>query len=415
MGKTVRHNSVWNVAANAVYAVCQWLLVIILAKLGSPNTVGVFGLGVAISVPTIVLTDLQLRAIQATDATNEFKFRTYFGLRLTGGLAALAIISIISGLFVSSGSEVAVVLVGAGRLIESLSEITHGLMQKHERMDLAAKGLIARSVLSLLLFAVAFASTLSIEVALLGYIAGSFIAFVAIDVPLSKTMLGRDYQWFRFDLLSMSRLAKLAAPLGLVAMLVALNQHVPRHAIAAVVGEYGLGIFTAIVYLALAATRLVNALCQAVTPQMSRAYASGNLSTVESALRRILYISGALGILGIMFAAFAAPLVLQLVYTRDYVVYAPLLVVAMLVALPVYLSTCLSHTMTAIRALTVQLPLLISVFCVTLVISTLFVPRFGIAGGIAALGAGAVVQTIGSGYVVVQRLRHLRAQTVANT
>lgn len=415
MQNSIRTNSLWNVAGNGVYAACQWALVIVLAKLSDPDTVGTFALGIAIAVPVVVLTDLQLRAIQATDATDEYEFGTFVGLRLAGGGLALLIIASVALLFLDHAAVVAVVLVGVGRLVESLSEITHGLMQKHERMDLAAKGLVARSVLSLLFFAGAFAATESLELALVGYVAGSVLALVGFDGPFARTLMAPEQRWVLIDLASMRRLVALAAPLGVVAMLVALNQHVPRHAIAGVVGEYGLGIFTAVVYLALAAARLVNALCQAVTPRMARAYASGDTSFVRSSLFRLLGLSGGMALAGVAIALVAGPLVLRVVYTADYATHGPLLVAAMAVAVPVYLSTCLSHTMTSIRALRVQLPLLVSVFAVTLAVSVASVPSLGVLGGVVALGAGATVQAVGSGYVVARRLRAQSGCALAST
>ena len=71
-----------DLAGNMVYAACQFGMLSVLAKLGSPSIVGQYALGLAITAPVFMLTNLQLRGVQATDARHEFAFADYFTLRL---------------------------------------------------------------------------------------------------------------------------------------------------------------------------------------------------------------------------------------------------------------------------------------------------------------------------------------------
>jgi hypothetical protein len=68
-------------------------MIVLLTKLGSPEMVGQFALGLAVTAPIILFANLQLRSVQATDARQEFQFGHYFGLRLvTTGLALFSVI-----------------------------------------------------------------------------------------------------------------------------------------------------------------------------------------------------------------------------------------------------------------------------------------------------------------------------------
>ena len=58
-------------------------MTIVLAKLGSPEQVGQFALGLAIAAPVFMFATLRLRDVQATDAKQEYQFGDYFALRLT--------------------------------------------------------------------------------------------------------------------------------------------------------------------------------------------------------------------------------------------------------------------------------------------------------------------------------------------
>ena len=78
IGLSLRKNFSWTFAGNVVYALSQWGMLTVLAKLGSPEMVGRFALGLSITAPIVMFTNLQLRQIQATDARGEYRFGDYF-------------------------------------------------------------------------------------------------------------------------------------------------------------------------------------------------------------------------------------------------------------------------------------------------------------------------------------------------
>src|SRR4051794_16358727 len=65
---SLRANFTWTFVGNVIYAACQWGMLVVLAKVARPETVGNFALALAVTAPVIMLTNLQLRAVQATDA-----------------------------------------------------------------------------------------------------------------------------------------------------------------------------------------------------------------------------------------------------------------------------------------------------------------------------------------------------------
>lgn len=88
---TLRRNFSWTFVSNVVYAACQWGMLVVIAKLGSPEMVGQFTLGLAVTAPVMLFTSLHLRAVQATDAKQQYIFGDYLGLRLISTGLALAI------------------------------------------------------------------------------------------------------------------------------------------------------------------------------------------------------------------------------------------------------------------------------------------------------------------------------------
>src|SRR5258705_3850358 len=100
----------WTLAGNVGYAVCQWGMLIALAKSLSPAMVGQFGLGLAIAIPILMFTNLQLRSIQATRASEHYEFGDYFGIRLVGTAVGIAAILMIGTTIGYAPATMAVVL-----------------------------------------------------------------------------------------------------------------------------------------------------------------------------------------------------------------------------------------------------------------------------------------------------------------
>jgi len=71
-------------------------MLVVLARLGNPAMVGRFILGLAIATPVLMFTNMQLRAVLATDAAHQYAFGQYLGLRMLTTLAALPLILLIA-------------------------------------------------------------------------------------------------------------------------------------------------------------------------------------------------------------------------------------------------------------------------------------------------------------------------------
>jgi O-antigen/teichoic acid export membrane protein len=69
---TLRQNFSWTFVGNIIYAASQWGMLVVLAKLGSPEMVGQFMRGLAVTAPIILFSNLQLRQIQTTDVKQHY-------------------------------------------------------------------------------------------------------------------------------------------------------------------------------------------------------------------------------------------------------------------------------------------------------------------------------------------------------
>src|SRR5258708_20175466 len=154
---SLRANFRWMVVANCFSGTCQWGMLSVLAKAGSDALVGQFTLGLAISAPVFMLTNLHLRGVQATDACSEFEFADYFTLRVLASLAGVfTVIVVACFLHYDLATRIVIMLLAVAKAIESLGDVIAGLLQKLERLHQMAISLILRAGLSVALFGFPF-------------------------------------------------------------------------------------------------------------------------------------------------------------------------------------------------------------------------------------------------------------------
>lgn len=254
---TLRRNFSWTLAGNIVYAGCNWMMLIVLAKLGTTHIVGQYTLGVAVTQPIITFAMLHLRAVQATDARFERSFRDYMGLRLLMTVLALLLMACTAfrGGY-SRETGLVILMTGIGTSFDAISDVIYGLFQQRERMDRIAVSMILKGPLSLLGLGAGLALTHSIVWA----VAGSALASVAVvllyDLPNCAALVhalhrdggmpGAGETWLpRFHPATLWKLAWLALPLGVATALIPLNDSLPRFVITKYLGESALGIFAA--------------------------------------------------------------------------------------------------------------------------------------------------------------------------
>src|SRR5829696_3532430 len=187
---TLRRNFSWTLVGNVIYTACQWAMLVVLAKLGSPEMVGQFALGLAITAPVMMFSNLSLRSVQATDVEHEYLFGQYLSLRLTTTILALMVIT---GIVFIVGyrweTALLILTIGVAKGFESLSDICYGLLQQHEQMNRIAKSMITKGSLSLVALGAGIYFTGSILWGAAGLVVAWVLVLVSYDILSTASVL----------------------------------------------------------------------------------------------------------------------------------------------------------------------------------------------------------------------------------
>lgn len=378
-------------------------MLMVIAKLLSATEVGYYALGLAITAPVVILSRLQLRAIQVTDAQNLNKYEDFFGVRLlTNCVAILVILGILMSLAGRYDFNVYVIIfvIGLNKIIESTSDITYGLLQKHERLDRVAQSMILRNVGAVVLGGVAVELTRSLVfgITLIG-IWWLLVLFFFDKHNVEK--FGRFVP--RFDGRIMLSIIWLGLPLGIVMGIMSVNSSIPRYFVEAYLGSKNLGYFAAMAYVVVAASRMILALGQSASTRLARYYISNQKAYVKL-LSKMLGVALVLAIGSILFSIYLGKPFLSIVYKPEYAERQDVFVWLMVSSGVIMLVQILGFGMTATRRFKSQIPVF-GVSCAICALgSWLLIPRYGMKGAAWAILLSAIAQLLGTLVVILYSL-----------
>lgn len=398
-------NFSWTLGGNVVYSASQWGMLSLLARKGSPATVGLFALGLAVSAPVFMFWNLQLRGVQATDATTRYPFADFFVLRALCTVAALLCVAIICAFAGYRGEVLSIILaLSTAKAFEAWSDVIAGLLQKRERLDLAARAVGLRGLVSLGVFAAVFVYTRKLTAACVA-LALSWAAVVCLyDMALARGVLEPGERFLSASRGRMYELLKKSLPLGVVMTLNSVNANLPRYVVVHDLGAGELGIFASLAYLLVALNIVSLALGQAATARMAAMFACGDLRAFRNVLRKLAAFGALLGAAACAVAIVFGRTLLTTVYGPAYGAHQRLLVLFAATAGISTIATFMGFAATSAQSFRAQVPVIAAMTATTLLGSWMLVPRLGLIGAGAALLISALVQLGGLTYITRQAM-----------
>ena len=401
---SLKKNVAWTFMGNVVAALCQWGILMALAKVGTPIIVGQYAMGLAVSGPIMMFASLQLRKFQATDSLREFRFGDYLGLVLVssgiGWLTASGVgwwDSHDDGGVLNVEDVLVVSLVAVSKVCELIAGTFHGLLQQHERLDRITKSSILHSAMSMVMLSLGVWLTGSVLWGVLADAVMQSVIIATYDVPGALWILQvqsdatTSSRWKRlvtafteirprWEWTRMRPLMMLGLPMGVVSLLTSLQTNIPRYFVEEQLGKAELGIFCAVAALMMTGITLMRALDQSCMPRLAKLHAAGCYRDFRWLLLKLMGVYLLLGVAGVWVARWGGRPLLSLLFSTDYAIHTDVLETIMQAAVASYLVGAISSALVTTRCINRQLPLL----CVSLVSAFAacywLVPEYGLWG-----------------------------------
>ena len=368
--------------------------------MSSEESRGRFVLAMAIATPIIAFANFGLRGMLATDVRGEHRFLRYAVFRFVCTVVAFTLIACIA-LTQPQAAAWVLIVVGAAKSIELISDIVWGRMQQFERFDRIAWAMMIKGVTSLALLAIGLVWTHDALGAAAGIAIGFLLTLLLWDIPSAFQLVGSgarsirskakqfSAEW-RANIGDLWRLVRQAAPLAFASSMVLLNGNLVIYFIrwhfGADQAEPMVGVFGVFNYLVQAGMILVAAIVVASSTRLAIFYSEGDMREFYRLVRRLLLLCGALGAAGIVVTLLAGKPIITLLFKRSDTQHSAVLVWLMLSGAISYLASVLGYAVTATRRFhRFTVPYL----CVTVVgvlACALLIPRFELIGAAWASG-----------------------------
>lgn len=401
---TVRRNILSTLAGNVVFSGTQWLITVAIARLGDMAMVGQYALGLAVCTPIFAFTGLQVRAVQATDCTGEFRFEDYVTVRLAGTVCSLVAVAAVSWLMPWQRGTVLVVLaVACSRSVDSFSDVLYGLFQLRDRLDLIARAMVIRGGCGLAALALTMLVFRSAAAAVAALTAAWFLVLLIYERPIALRMAASSSAQPRLVPLALAcrRLAALCLPLAFVLLLLSLSTSLPRIMLERYGGDRALGVFSAVAAMSGAIGLVYTALGQTALPRLARMFTSSP-GQFRAAMGQMMLFAGLVGLTMVIGAWFWGVRLVAMVYGHQSAVTAELVTGLVAVGVIGNTSSLLGTGLTASRRFRPLLVASLMILAITAVASALLVPRWGARGAMYAGLAGVCFQTLILGYLCWQ-------------
>ncbi|MCX5694962.1 MAG: oligosaccharide flippase family protein [Candidatus Omnitrophica bacterium] len=409
---SLKKNFAWTLLGNLIYGSYQWLILIVLAKLGSAEIVGQFALAMAITTPIIIFTNLSLRGVQATDSKGQYGFGYYLILRLiTSFLALILIYSVINFCGYVGQIKMVILIIGIAKGVESISDVFYGLFQQHEWMSRISKSMIIKGLSSLGVFILIFFVTRDLIWCSMGLVLTWLAVLVVYDVHggiiilhlnnkcayyvfLKNYFKGILHLSFKFK--KIINLMLLALPLGITMLLSSLYVNIPRYFIEQLLGLKMLGIFSALYAIYGFGGVVINALGQSSLPRLANEYGKGNLTAFRKLLFKLVTIATIAGGIGILLVSFFGKGILFLFYGIEYAQQVNTFVLLMIAAALGYVGSFLGFGGLAAQYFKSYVPLLVVDISILALLCKYYIPYYRLEGVAIAIIITALIHVIGS-------------------
>lgn len=387
---SLRVNVAYSLAAAGFQNLGRLAAILLLAKFADTETLGLYTYALAATTPVVLLLGFEVRAAFVADVRAQFSFGQYARLRRFGLWAAAIIVAVMSGLeFVRRGEIWPALIVGgagAGRIAWGAAELAWGGWQRRERFELIALGCAIRGAAQAAIFAAALLLPAtpggSSAPAAPAYAPAALATWLCAAVWLATYQFFERRSGFAADAgaatdepRGLARVAAHTLPLGMVQLLIALCDSVPRVWIAESQPEglSRLGHFGALAYLALAVNIALVAVGTAASNRLAQTYCRDARAFLSLAGRLAALAVGA-GALVMLATWLGGRWLLETLYRPDYAVHFPAFALLMAAQCITFLAAMFGFAVTSMRLFWIQAIIHATVLATTVASSAWLIP-----------------------------------------
>lgn len=362
--------------ANIVSALCKFLILLVIVRLGTPEEVGKYNYALVITAPIFLFFSLKIRSIIVTN--DQYKLNDFASTIICLNSILIAVISIF--LYFFSKEYLGVILiVSLIKFFENLKEIPYGVYQKEEKLKLMSYSMWIYNIFSLVLFFIIYMIFQDLNLALLGSLFTCVISVLFIDRLIIKSNFGISFE-FLFNYKKFKNIIILSIPLAFSSALGSLNTGIPRILLERFFGQYTLGIFSTIAYILVIGSLFANSISQVFLPKLRKLFKENNKREFEILTKKMVLIGVIIGLIALLCSLTIGEFVLSLIFGSEYATNNIVLIILSLGLLFILSGVFLGTSIIATGKYNVNYKISILLLFSILLFSFILIPKYSLLG-----------------------------------
>lgn len=398
-------NISWILGANLIVSFSKWLLLVIIAKVLTPEDVGAYSLAFAIGAPITLFANMKLRSLYLTE--RNFNFSDYIHTRNI--LSALAFIFLVGiALIIYPEYSFVILLVGLNKIFDLQSDMYYAIPHKEEDMDYIGKLMICKYSLILICFSLILIIFNNLILSLLIQLLIQVLFLFLVE----KKSIYRKYHVTnnRIEFGSIKNVMLIGIPLGLVQLIVSLNTSYPRYLLEFFESPKVLGYFSAISYILVVGNMMMNAVSQTFIPFLAKLIKEKEIEKFRiNVFLKLNLISLTLGICSIVFSIYFGEFFLRIVYGTEYANYSDILILMSIAMLFAFFGWTFDIALLALRYISIQPKISIVTLLCNTIIGFILIKNYGIYGATYTLIITNVLQIVLRAFFVNKYLKNMKS------
>ena len=405
----LKRNLIFNTAGNLIYFLCQWMITGLLVKsLADTEDSGIINAGMLATASSVtnmfmVLAGYGMRNFQVSDINGKYSNGDYIRSRVV--TVALSFVLVTGYVFIvgySPEQTVCIFLFYIWKIIESVTDVFHGIAQRADRMDIIGISYAVRGILSVGGFAAVYSVTGSLNTALGVYAALCLVFSAWYDIFRNR---GYYTPMGPVDKDSIRRLLIECLPLALYAFCTTTTGTIPKLFLGRIWGDSMMGIYGLVDSPVLVLQVGVALLFGPFVVRFARMYNEGNREGFLKLTGIISACVAGLTAVCVVGAMILGKFGLRILYGSSVAEYDYLLPLMVICAGLTALMQLLCTLLTVVRCMKGLLISTASSMALSAAASMVLVPRGGLTGTSAAAITAIAFEIIMLGYFLLKTVR----------
>lgn len=391
---TLKKDYFWNTIGVFLQNGVTILLLVAITRINGIDTSGLFSYASAIAIVLFAFGLWGGRLYQVSDIKREFDHRSYIVARIL-----LAIVMVLSAVLFSLAnnydaykSTVIIVLV-LYKAIESVADSIYGVLQVHNNLSYVGKSLLYKSALGLTLFIVVDILTGNIILSSLAVVFVNiiFVRFYDIRLAMKSENIRIGSSFVKTHVYEAVTILKRTITIFAVTFLATFSINIPRFFIDKYDNDQ-IGYFGIIAVPITLITLIMSFILQPNIVQLTKMYQARKYDNFKSIVNKIMVVTLGFGILVALGAFIVGIPLLNLIFGVDFSQHKTELMIMIIGGIANAFVAIFINVLTIMRRFKAQFYTLLVTNLVLVVMSVIFVQKYGILAGVSLFSLANIAQ-----------------------